>query len=55
MTLVLQTPFDVRSVVVVLLIVEVVGLRKIPDPIISSGMTPAKKMIRTIELLTELN
>ena len=58
-TLVLQTSsfslylFGVCLIGVVLPIF--VGLLKIADPIISSGMTPAKKIIRTMELLTELN
>ena len=51
-TLVLQPVwFDVG--LVVLLIVVVVGFVK-TDPIILFGMIPAKKIIRTLELLTEL-
>ena len=60
-TLVLQTSscslylFGVcLSGVVLPIFLDVVFL-KIADPIISSGMTPAKKIIRTMELLTELN
>ena len=60
-TLVLQTSsflpylFGVCLSGVVLPIFLDVGSLKMADPIISSGMTPAKKIIRTMELLTELN